>query len=136
MKAAILVESRKPLVIADIDLPTKLEFGQVLVKVCYSGLCGAQINEIEAIKGPDKFLPHLLGHEGSGIVEKIGEGVTTVKLGDHVVLHWRKSTGIESVTPKYLWKGKKVNAGWVTWLRRNCKIISASGSVMPSIDTA
>jgi len=55
-----------------------------------------------------------LGHEGSGIVEKIGEGVTTVKTGDHVVLHWRKSSGIESVTPKYLWKEKKVNAGWVT----------------------
>ena len=44
MKAAILVESRKPLVIADIDLPTKLEFGQVLVKICYSGVCGSQIN--------------------------------------------------------------------------------------------
>ena len=114
MKSAILVESNKPLVVAEIDLPTKLEFGQVLVKVCYSGICGAQINEIDAIKGPDKFLPHLLGHEGSGIVEKIGEGVTTVNPGDHVVLHWRKSTGIESVTPQYLWNGQKVNAGWVT----------------------
>ena len=114
MKSAILVESKKPLVVAEIDLPTKLEFGQVLVKVCYSGICGAQINEIDAIKGPDKFLPHLLGHEGSGIVEKIGEGVTTVNLEDHVVLHWRKSAGIESVTPQYLWNGKKVNAGWVT----------------------
>ena len=114
MKSAILIESNKPLVVADVELPTKLEFGQVLVKVCYSGLCGAQINEIEAIKGPDKFLPHLLGHEGSGIVEKIGDGVTTVKPGDHVVLHWRKSTGIQSFTAKYSWNGKKVNAGWVT----------------------
>ena len=114
MKSAILVESKKLLVVTEIDLPSKLEFGQVLVKVCYSGICGAQINEIDAVKGPDKFLPHLLGHEGSGIVEKIGEGVTTVKLGDHVVLHWRKSKGIESVTPQYLWNGKKVNSGWVT----------------------
>jgi S-(hydroxymethyl)glutathione dehydrogenase/alcohol dehydrogenase len=114
MKSAILIESKKPLVVTDIDMPSSLEFGQVLVKIFYSGICGAQINEIDAVKGPDKFLPHLLGHEGSGIVEKIGEGVTTVKTGDHVVLHWRKSSGIESVTPKYLWKGKKVNAGWVT----------------------
>ncbi len=114
MKSAILIESKKPLVITDIDMPSSLEFGQVLVKIFYSGICGAQINEIDAVKGSDKFLPHLLGHEGSGIVEKIGEGVTTVKTGDHVVLHWRKSSGIESVTPKYLWKGKKVNAGWVT----------------------
>ena len=114
MKSVILVESKKSLVVADIDLPNKLEFGQVLVKVCYSGLCGAQINEIEAVKGPDKFLPHLLGHEGSGIVEKVGEGVTRVKTGDHVVLHWRKSAGIQSSTAKYSWNGKKVNAGWVT----------------------
>ena len=66
MKAAILVESKKPLIIDDITLPDNLEFGQVLVKVHYSGICGAQINEIDAAKGPDKFLPHLLGHEGSG----------------------------------------------------------------------
>ena len=114
MKSAVLTRSKKPLIIADIDLPKKLEFGQVLVKISYSGICGAQINEIDAIKGPDKFLPHLLGHEGSGIVEKIGEGVTTLKPGDHVVLHWRKSAGIESATPRYFCKGKKVNAGWVT----------------------
>ena len=114
MKSAILTESKKPLIIANVELPEKLEFGQVLVKLFYSGICGAQINEIDALKGPDKFLPHLLGHEGSGIVEKIGEGVTTVKPGDHVVLHWRKSSGIESNTPKYKWKDKIVNGGWVT----------------------
>ena len=107
MKAAILTERKKPLEVAEIELPNELEFGQVLVDIHYSGICGAQINEIDAAKGPDKFLPHLLGHEGSGIGEKIGEGVTAVKTGDHVVLHWRKSSGVESVTPKYLWKGKK-----------------------------
>ena len=85
MKSAVLVHSKKPLVVTEINLPKKLFFGQVLVKLYYSGICGAQINEIDALKGPDKFLPHLLGHEGSGIVEKIGEGVTTVKPGDHVV---------------------------------------------------
>ena len=105
MKSAILVESKKPLVVTNVELPSKIEFGQVQIKVCYSGICGAQINEIDAVKGPDKFLPHFLGHEGSGVVEKIGEGVSTVKIGDHVVLHWRKSTGIESVTPKYFWNG-------------------------------
>ena len=114
MKAAILVESRKPLVLDDVDLPSNLEYGQVLVKVVYTSICGAQINEIEARKGPDKFLPHLLGHEGGGIVEKCGAGVTTVKPQDHVVMHWRKGKGIQSPTPKYHWKGKIVNAGWVT----------------------
>ncbi len=131
MKSAILVESKKPLVVAEIDLPAKSEFGQVLVKVCYSGICGAQINEIDAVKGPDKFLPHFLGHEGSGIVEKIGEGVTTVKTGDHVVLHWRKSTGIESVTPKYLWNGKQVNAGWITTFNEKAIVSENRLTVIP-----
>ena len=79
MKSAILVKSKKPLIVADIDLPKNIKFGQVLVKVCYSGICGAQINEIDAVKGPDKFLPHLLGHEGSGIVEQIGKELPMFK---------------------------------------------------------
>jgi len=114
MKSAILVKSRKPLVIDNIELPNDLRFGQVLVKIIYSGICGSQINEIDAKKGEDKYLPHLLGHEGSGIVEKIGEGVTRIKKGDHVVLHWRKSSGIEAEAAKYTWNGKKINAGKVT----------------------
>ena len=132
MKAAILVESKKPLIITDIDLPTKLGFGQVLVRICYSGICGSQINEIDAAKEPDKFLPHLLGHEGSGIVEKIGEGVTTVKTGDHVVLHWRKSSGVESGTPKYLWKGKKLNAGKITTFNEKAIVSENRLTVIPS----
>jgi len=114
MKAAILVEQKKPLIVADIELPSKLEKGQVLVKVISSSICGSQIGEIDGVKGPDKFLPHLLGHEGGGIVEEIGPEVTRVKKGDHVVMHWRKGLGIESVTPKYKWGDKIVNAGWVT----------------------
>ncbi len=131
MKSAILVQSKKPLVVADVDLPKELEFGQVLVKVCYSGLCGAQLNEIDATKGPDKFLPHLLGHEGSGIVEKVGKGVTRVKTGDHVVLHWRKSAGIQSLPAKYLWNGKKINAGWVTTFNEKSIVSENRLTVIP-----
>jgi len=131
MKSAILVQSKKPLVVSDVDLPKELEFGQVLVKVCYSGLCGAQLNEIEAIKGPDKFLPHLLGHEGSGIVEKVGKGVTRVKTGDHVVLHWRKSAGIQSLPAKYSWNGKNVNAGWVTTFNEKSVVSENRLTVIP-----
>jgi S-(hydroxymethyl)glutathione dehydrogenase/alcohol dehydrogenase len=114
MRAAILTELNTPLVVADIELPESLSFGQVLVHVHYSGICGAQINEIEGAKGPDKFLPHLLGHEGSGTVLDTGPGVRTVKKGDRVVLHWRPSAGLQSETPTYRWNGTKVNAGWVT----------------------
>lgn len=114
MKAAILVGINQPLVVADIELPRELAFGQVLVKVHYSGICGAQINEIEGAKGPDKFLPHLLGHEGSATVLDVGPGVKTVNRGDRVVLHWRPSDGLQGEPPAYRWNGQKVNAGWVT----------------------
>ena len=114
MKAAILVEQRQPLVVAEIELPQTLEVGQVLVKIHYSGICGSQLGEMDGAKGEDKFLPHLLGHEGSGSVVATGPGVRQVKAGDKVVLHWRKGPGIEAVPPKYRWDGKTVNAGWVT----------------------
>jgi len=113
MKAAILVEQKKPLVIDDIQLPNTLEVGQVLVKVHFSGICGSQLGEIDGAKGPDKFLPHLLGHEASGTVIEIGAGVKHVKPGDVVVMHWRKGLGIEGAPPNYLWQGKKLNAGWI-----------------------
>jgi len=132
MKAAILAESKQPLVIDDIALPDNLEFGQVLVDIHYSGICGAQINEIDAAKGPDKFLPHLLGHEGSGVVKEIGPGVSTVKEGDHVVLHWRPSSGIQSPAPKYSWDGKVVNAGWVTTFNEQAIISENRLTVIPN----
>lgn len=114
MKAAILVKQREPLVVADVTLPDHLEVGQVLVRVHTSGICGSQIGEIDGAKGPDRYLPHLLGHEGCGTVEGIGPGVRHVAIGNKVVLHWRKGPGIEALAPSYTWNGQKVNAGWVT----------------------
>ena len=114
MKAAILVEQRKPLVIDEIEMPQSLDVGQVLVKVHYSGICGSQLGEIDGAKGEDKFLPHLLGHEASGTVMETGPGVKHVKSGDKVVLHWRKGLGIEGAPPNYRWRGAKLNAGWIT----------------------
>jgi hypothetical protein len=100
-----------------------LECGQVLVQIHQTGICGAQINEIAGTKGPDKFLPHLLGHEGGGIVLKTGPGVTHVREADHVVLHWRKGAGIHARPAKYQWDGRTVNSGWVTTFNE-CAIVS------------
>lgn len=113
MLAAILVEQNRPLELAELGLP-RLECGQVLVRLRYSGVCGSQIGEIAGVKGPDPYLPHLLGHEGSAEVLEIGPGVTRVRPGQRVVLHWRRGDGIQSAPPKYDWKGRTVNAGWVT----------------------
>src|SRR5258708_16726971 len=113
-QAAILRESRKPLIVDQFELPDALDVGQVLVKIHYTTICGAQLNEIDAAKGPDKFLPHLLGHEASAEVLETGPGVTSVKPGDTVVLHWRPSRGIQSPTPASARRGAKLNAGWIT----------------------
>lgn len=114
MKAAILVEQRQPLVVDEVELPTALEVGQVLVKVHYSGICGSQLGEIAGVKGPDAYLPHLMGHEATGTVLAVGAGVKNVRPEDTVVLHWRKGAGIQADPPVYSWHGKKLNAGWIT----------------------
>ena len=115
MKAAVLEELNQPLTLREVGL-TELRFGQVLVKVLVSGLCGAQLHEIKGHKGNGKFLPHLMGHEGCGIVESVGIGVTTVKPGDKVVMHWRPGSGVESPFPSYTLDGKTISSGKVTTL--------------------
>ena len=114
VQAAILVEQNKPLIVDTIKLPEKLDVGQVLVEVDCSSICGSQLGEITGAKGEDRYLPHLMGHEGSGVVLDVGDGVSKVGIGDKVVLHWRKGAGIQAKTPKYKWGNKYVNAGWVT----------------------
>lgn len=113
MKAAILEKLNSPLVVDSIE-PQRLQYGQVLVEVHKSGICGAQIGEIAGVRGPDRFLPHLMGHEGGGIVLEIGPGVKYVKPGDHVVMHWRKGVGIEADPPKYQRGDSLIGGGWVT----------------------
>lgn len=130
-RAAILVELKKPLEVAEIGLPEKLEAGQVLVRLITSGICGSQIGEIDGAKGEDKFLPHLLGHEGCGTVEEVGPGVRYVKPGDRVVLHWRKGPGIDAAPPAYSWNGKRVNAGWVTTFNELAVISENRLTVVP-----
>ena len=115
MKAAVLEKIDAPLSVREVEL-TELSVGQVLVQVLVSGLCGAQLHEIRGHKGNAKFLPHLMGHEGCGIVKAIGPGVTTVKVNDKVVMHWRPGSGIESPFPKYDLDGKIISSGKVTTL--------------------
>ncbi len=130
-RAAILVEQKKPLVIEEVEVPA-LKLGQVLVKVLASGICGSQIGEINGVKGPDRFLPHLLGHEGCGTVLEVAEGVRTVKPGDRVVLHWRKGAGLESVTPTYNSRLGTVNAGWVTTFNEHAVISENRVTAVPA----
>lgn len=133
MKAAVLENINEPLKIREVGL-TSLKTGQVLVKVLISGLCGAQLQEIKGFKGNAKFLPHLMGHEGCGIVEAVGLGVTTVEVGDKVVMHWRQGSGIESDFPKYELNKKLISSGKVTTFNEY-SIVSENRLTKVSSDT-
>ena len=115
--AAILVEQRKPLVIDEVMVPA-LKRGQVLVEIHASRVCGSQIGEIDGVKGPDKFLPHLLGHEAGAVVLEVGPDVTHVAPGDRVVCHWRPGAGIDAGGSVYKWNGRDVNAGPITTFQK------------------
>lgn len=112
--AAVLEKTNKPLRIKELAIP-ELKTGQVLVKITYSGICHSQLNEIGGLKGRDGFLPHTLGHEGSGVVEMVGESVEKVKVGDHVVLTWLKGAGMDVPSCQYLDdNGAIVNSGAIS----------------------
>ena len=116
--AAILVELASPLEMMELTLPP-LKPGQVLVDVAYSGVCQSQLNEVRGRKGPDRFLPHTLGHEGSGTIVEVGEGVTKVAPGDKVVLSWLKGSGADVPGTIYQGPTGPVNSGAIsTFLRR------------------
>ncbi len=82
-KAAIAWGPNQPLSIEEVDvmLPKK---GEVLVKILASGVCHTDAFTLSG-DDPEGIFPCILGHEGGGIVERVGEGVTSVKVGDHVI---------------------------------------------------
>ncbi len=111
-RAAVLYETGKKLEIEEVEIP-ELRKGEALVKILYAGVCHSQLNEVRGFKGQDNYLPHLIGHEGSGIVEMIGEGVEKVKVGDYVALTWIKGKGLDAPGIQYKFNGKAINAGQV-----------------------
>lgn len=114
MKAAVLFKCGTPLeILEDIEVPAPGR-GQVLVELSHSGICHSQLMEVRGGRGPDPYLPHLLGHEGAATVLSVGEGVTKVAPGDRVVLGWIKGEGLDAPGPKYNWRGQVLNAGGVT----------------------
>ncbi len=109
-QAAVLFEPCTPLSLLTLSLPP-LQPEQVLVEIAYSGVCRTQLSEIQGKKGPDRFLPHTLGHEGSGVVVEIGAAVKKVKPGDHVVLSWIRGRGGEVGGMRYESEQGWINSG-------------------------
>jgi len=128
VKAAVLEAIGRPLVIEDLELPDLIK-GQVLVKVLFSGICRSQLMEVKGGRGVDSWIPHLLGHEGSGIVVSVGEGVTKVKKGDEVILGWVKGEGLDAPGAEYKCGQKIIHSGRVTTFS-NYTIVSESRLVI------
>ena len=82
-KAAVAVEAGKPLEIMEVDLEGP-RHGEVLVEIKATGICHTDEFTLSGAD-PEGLFPSILGHEGAGIVREIGKGVTTLKIGDHVI---------------------------------------------------
>lgn len=83
IRAAVLEEFGKPLVVREVDL-AEPKAGEVLVRLVACGVCHTDLYTASGVD-PSGYAPTVLGHEGAGVVEAIGEGVSSVAVGDHVV---------------------------------------------------
>ncbi|TAL19569.1 acetoin dehydrogenase [Patescibacteria group bacterium] len=115
MRAAVLIAPGKPLEIWDVVLPEP-GLGQVRVRLRRSGICGSQLLEVSGSRGEDAYLPHLLGHEGSGTVISVGAGVTKVRPGDRVIISWMTGVGLDAGGLRLTAGTRTVNAGPVATL--------------------
>jgi S-(hydroxymethyl)glutathione dehydrogenase/alcohol dehydrogenase len=92
MQAAIAYEAQGNAIVEEVDL-NKPGVNEVLVRLHASGVCHSDWHILKGDWG-DRGFPLILGHEGAGVVEAVGEGVSTPKVGDHVILSWRTNCGM------------------------------------------
>jgi S-(hydroxymethyl)glutathione dehydrogenase/alcohol dehydrogenase len=83
IRAAVLEEFAAPLAVQELDLAEPRK-GEVLVRLAACGVCHTDMYTASGVD-PSGYAPTVLGHEGAGVVEKVGEGVTSLSVGDHVV---------------------------------------------------
>ncbi|MAE66484.1 MAG: alcohol dehydrogenase [Phycisphaeraceae bacterium] len=119
--AAVLFRTAAPLEVVDLEVPV-LQPGQVLVEVTYTGVCRTQWLECRGHRGTDRYLPHCLGHEGSGIVVDVGPEVRKARPGQAVVLSWIKGDGAEVPGCTYRCGDTVVNAGAITTFAQHAVI--------------
>jgi alcohol dehydrogenase, propanol-preferring len=139
MKAAVVHDFTKPLVIQDVPTPEPGP-GEILVRIETSGLCHTDIHAAHGewpVKPTPPFIP---GHEGVGIVERLGEGVTEVALGDRVALPWLGyacgaceycTTGWETLCEKQQNTGYSIDGGYAEYAKASAKYVA---KVPPDVD--
>lgn len=119
MKAAVFYE-KNDLRIEEIEKP-EVKPGEVLIKVMACGICGTDVHIFNGDEGAAKTPPHtVLGHEFSGVVESVGEGVSDIKVGDRVCVDPNKlcnecyycKSGIGHFCENMIGIGTTVNGGF------------------------
>jgi len=91
-RAAVAFAPGQPLKIVEIDVAPPKK-GEVLVKITHTGVCHTDAFTLSG-DDPEGLFPAVLGHEGGGIVVEVGEGVTSVKVGDHVIPLYTAECGV------------------------------------------
>ncbi|WP_082235453.1 alcohol dehydrogenase AdhP [Halobacillus massiliensis] len=125
MKAAVVNEFSQKLEIKDVPIP-ELEYGEILVKIKACGVCHTDLHAATGDWPVKPKLPLIPGHEGVGIVEKVADGVKTIKVGDRVGVPWLYSacgeceyclTGRETLCHYQLNAGYSVDGGYAEYCK-------------------
>lgn len=125
MKAAIVNEFKQQLEIKEVPIP-EIGYGEVLVKIKACGVCHTDLHAAHGDWPIKPKLPLIPGHEGVGIVEEVGPGVTSIKAGDAVGIPWLYSacgeceyclTGRETLCPHQLNAGYSVDGGYAEYCK-------------------
>ncbi len=125
MKAAVVNEFKQQLEIKEVPIP-EIGYGEILVKIKACGVCHTDLHAANGDWPVKPKLPLIPGHEGVGIVEEVGEGVTAIKVGDRVGVPWLYSacgeceyclTGRETLCPHQLNAGYSVDGGYAEYCK-------------------
>ncbi len=128
MKAAVFYGSNQPLKIEDVEKP-KAGQGEIVMKVAACGICHTDLHYIDSGVSTFKKPPLILGHEASGIVDEIGEGVTEFKGGERVLLPAVLScgtcvfcrTGRENICERMVMFGNNVDGSYAEYVKAPAK---------------
>jgi propanol-preferring alcohol dehydrogenase len=144
MKAAVVHEFGQPLLIGDVPVPEP-GTGEIIVKVETSGLCHTDIHAAHGdwpVKPTPPFIP---GHEGVGVIARVGPEVRGVREGDRVVVPWLGyacgaceycASGRETLCPNQQMTGYTVNGSWAEYVKANASFVAEVPDGMDLLDAA
>ncbi|AJY73495.1 alcohol dehydrogenase AdhP [Paenibacillus beijingensis] len=132
MKAAVITEFGKPLEITDVPKPESLAYSECLIRIHVCGVCHTDLHVARGDWHVEDGLPLIPGHEGVGIVEQVGPGVTNIKIGDRVGVPWLHSscgyceyclTGRETLCELQKNTGFTVNGAFSEYMKADARYV-------------